>query len=459
MIDFFLTTVSLLTIIYALISCYWLAKTGNLASPISLYAALVMLHFALPGFFWGIGAAPDFVNYNNRAFAIDAALYSLASLLAIQFGALVAFVPRKGLSLTSNRPVHLINWKSFRIIFIVILLICIGLIARLIIIKNNAYFQVSRTVQGELEGPFYAAFRLMEVFPLHALCIIAIRYWRLGQAATRLWRNALLGMIFFEVLYWLPSGRKEEVILALLLPLMIKYLLTKKLPQLRILIAFFVFVLILIPFSYYYRSAMIIGGQSESLIDFAINAAQVLKGGGREVGKSAVVVIVERLSLLEPLSACIRIWEKGIWEPMLGSSYAYALLGLIPRFLWPGKPGFHYGTDFGHAGGFLSPGDWQTSVSVTFFGESYLNFGVAGVLPLVMMGLIFGAIYRKSRFSVHRETWTFLYVMTLPTILYIGGTFALYFGGLIKLLPFYYIVGRFMESPNSLSTYMLKRLE
>jgi hypothetical protein len=60
--------------------------------------------------------------------------------------------------------------------------------------------------------------------------------------------------------------------------------------------------------------------------------------------------------------------------------------------------------------------------------------------------MILGGLYRQMTTSVHQETWILVFVITLPTVLYVGGTFALHFGGLIKLLPFFYFVGLMMES-------------
>lgn len=67
-------------------------------------------------------------------------------------------------------------------------------------------------------------------------------------------------------------------------------------------------------------------------------------------------------------------------------------------------------------------------------------------MPLTIIGLIFGLIYKQTRVSRRSETALLVYAIMLPTVLYIGGTFALYFGGLLKTLPFYYLIGRFMES-------------
>jgi len=151
-------------------------------------------------------------------------------------------------------------------------------------------------------------------------------------------------------------------------------------------------------------------------------------------------VMLNRISLLEPLAACIRIIDEGIWEKFSGDSYIHLLYAFIPRFLFPGKPGLHYGNDFGHAAGVLSDFDFDTSVSVTFIGETYLNFGWIGVIVGFAFGLVFTVLYNLATSAVNKLTWLVIYALTLPSIIYFGGTFALYFGGLVKITPFYYIL-------------------
>jgi hypothetical protein len=56
-----------------------------------------------------------------------------------------------------------------------------------------------------------------------------------------------------------------------------------------------------------------------------------------------------------------------------------------------------------------------------------------------------GLLYRQTLRSPRRETWLLVYASALPVILYVGGTFALTFGGLVKILPFVYVVGWLMD--------------
>lgn len=430
---------------YALRYLYRSYRLRNLASPDSLYAALALQHFFIPGLLVGAGLAPAFVNAANQDFVLIAAAFALMGLVAVQLGVKYA-VRAKSIRFRrrSHRDRLPIQWRSSRLLLVVVVLLLIGWLTRLYIISSGAYFQIERTSAGQLEGPLYAAIRMIEMFPLNVVCILAIRHWRDDHASSESWGRALWLAGIAEVLYWLPSGRKEPVILAVVLPLLIRYLRTGWLPSYRAVAVMLGFVAALFPVAFAYRYALEVGGTAIVTQDPIAVIALTLSGSS-DYGKSAGEIVFGRMSLLEPLAACIRALEGGIWKPMLGESYALALLGLVPRFLWPGKPDFHYGNEFGYVAGFVSTGDTATSISVTFLGESYLNFGLGGVAPLAAMGLIFGLIYKQTLFSSRQETALLVYAIALPTVLYIGGTFALYFGGLLKSIPFFYVIGRFME--------------
>jgi hypothetical protein len=229
------------------------------------------------------------------------------------------------------------------------------------------------------------------------------------------------------------------------LPVLIRYFRLAKLPSAIEIGTLLVFGALLFPATFLYRVAMETTGIDNGVVETVIAAAELAETGSMTGDKTAGDLVVSRLELLESVCASVRLIREGGWEPMLGMSYMEVLLSFVPRVIWPSKPNLHYGTEFGHAAGFLSPGDWLTSISVTYFGEAYLNLGWLGLFPMFCMGLLLGLLYRQLRVSRHRETWLLVYIAAMPTILYIGGTFALNFGGLIKLLPFFYLVGRTME--------------
>jgi hypothetical protein len=48
--------------------------------------------------------------------------------------------------------------------------------------------------------------------------------------------------------------------------------------------------------------------------------------------------------------------------------------------------------------------------------------------------------------TVYKQTWALIYAVTLPTILFCGGTFALYFGGILKTWTLFYFLAILMRS-------------
>lgn len=447
--DPLLFSVAMLATMYIVVYLFRIRTTGHLASPSSLYAGLTCIHFSIPAIIQSFEQGSLFSNRDNGLYAVEAMIFAWLALIALQFGALFAnsrLLSPGRLDIAKRNNA----WSARQVGAVVIALLVAGWAARIHIIESNAYFQILRTSQGELEGPFYAAIRMAEQFPLYALCIVAVMYWRPGILTSNVLPFGLVIIIFSEVVYWLPSGRKEPLVLAFLLPLLIRYLRKGQLPSAKTVGALVLAVVLLFPAVSMYRNAMEVGGMGSNVVETVISAMEFAESGTVGSDKTSAEIIFGRMSLLESLSAAVRLYNEGDWEPMLGKSYAQALLSLVPRVFWPGKPDLHYGTDFGQAAGILSSGDWLTSISVTYYGEAFLNFGWVGLFVMLVMGILLGVLYKKATTSAHRETWLLVYVVALPTILYVGGTFALHFGGLLKLLPFFYLLGRFMESGASL---------
>lgn len=415
------------------------ARKGDNFSPLALYSYLYIVHFVVAGFVFSLD--PDAWVYRiNAQYAMEAQIIVILSLAAFASGYLALCV--KGRHTSRAYPSVFRSWSAIRVLIICLVLFTIGWLTRIYVISAGAYFQITRTIP--FEGAFHAAIRMAESLPMNVLCIVSIFRWsanKKGLIGGRLFWFVLVA----EFLYWLPTGRKEEIILTLILPILARYLLIRKFPSWPLLLLLGSFILLLFPLAHYYRLALELGALSKGDIFSSIEAAvQQAQASDYAAQVPPHLVLLNRLALLEPVSACIRLVESGQWGFLLGSSYFQAILGLVPRFLWPGKPDLHYGTEFGHAAGMAGPTDWESSTSVTFVGESFLNLSWAGPAAFLGFGFFFGAIYLRRDRTIFPQTWILLYLLVVPVVLYIGGTFALYFGGLAKLLPFYYVIGRIM---------------
>ena len=338
-------------------------------------------------------------------------------------------------------PVQVYLWRPGRVKIAVFLLLVASWAARVYIIDSDGYFQVQRATQGELEGPLYAALRMIEQFALFAVVLLTAYAWGQNKPPSKQLVRLVMILITIEFIYWLPSGRKEDTILSIMMPVATIYLLTGLRPSRKATVLFVCFVALFFPLSHYYRLAIelnltnLSAEEALSLIDLASSSADSAQADIRPTD-----VIYNRVSLLEPISASMRLIQQGTWPMLLGQSYLEVLITVIPRVFWPSKPEFHYGNEFGHAAGYLGTDDEATSISVSYFGEAFLNLAWFGGLAMFFISFLFTVIFKLASTSRDRITGAFIFMLCVPSLLYLGGTFALYFGGLIKTLPFFYLI-------------------
>lgn len=426
-----------------IITAGWIFKKDflekNLFSPRSIFSGLTILHFGFPSIL--LSYKNSFVNKAMYADINSAILMVLISLLFYYWGYKYVYGKTKHLKLADVTP----SFNETRITKTIIGLLIAGYISRFLIIISGGYFQISRATQVEdLKGPFYSIFYTVEEFPLYALCLAAIALWAKRESRTkRKWSFITLTIGLSELLYWLISGRKEQTIMAFLYPFIVYNIMTLKLPSKKVILTFIIFLMLYFPFNFYYRYLLQAGGLG------AVNPIEVLTNPEflgqltefEDMNQNESGGLLERINLMESITGAVSIKNHGKWESFPGENYVSAVYSIVPRFLWPGKPEFHYGNEFGHAVGILYPRDDITSISVTFIGEAYLNFSFAGVVVIGFFGIFFAYFYKLIFSSKNYLTWLFVYLTILPTLLYFGGTFTLYFGGLIKLVPFSYLIG------------------
>jgi len=88
-------------------------------------------------------------------------------------------------------------------------------------------------------------------------------------------------------------------------------------------------------------------------------------------------------------------WVLSQWdfEPLMGTTYLGALTSMLPSGLFPQKKEWHLGRTCIRIVGWENTNHY--GLRVTTFGESFLNFGLAGVIMLgSILGIIFGTLLR-----------------------------------------------------------------
>ena len=97
-------------------------------------------------------------------------------------------------------------------------------------------------------------------------------------------------------------------------------------------------------------------------------------------------------------------WVFSQWDfdPLLGQTYLGGLTAMLPSGVFPLKKEWHLGTTGIRIVGW-NPEE-HFGLRITFFGESFLNFGPAGVLALaVVMGVLFGTLLRALHLISHKS--------------------------------------------------------
>jgi len=334
---------------------------------------------------------------------------------------------------------YTIQIKNLTLLLIILLIV--GWIARILVIKTGGYYHTEsgdiNAVRQSASYTFYSQYIAMgSLFPIVALALI-FSEWLKSNKKQYLFISFVF--LLLEVAYALPSGSKERILLPLAIILFL-YSLKKKLPIIPLILFVVLFMFFVFPFVGIYRSIVLSGNMIKDLqlvsffycrlfghIQTSLNGIFYSIFGERFNYSIIVSTIVERTPL--------------VCDFKYGYTYVIFLISLIPRILWPGKPGIaDFANDFGRDYGFISPVDYTTSVDMTWVGEMFINFGWFGVIVGFFYGLFYRTIYdyfmRNRKLS---PLAVILYVFTLYYMLR-GGMFAAQFGGLLKLYIVIFII-------------------
>lgn len=115
-----------------------------------------------------------------------------------------------------------------------------------------------------------------------------------------------------------------------------------------------------------------------------------------------------------------------------GDSYGTLAWAVIPRFLYPDKPGKFVGQDFGHRYRLLSKQDDSTSYNCPQLVEMYANFGPWGVIfGMALLGLICRGIYYALSDPNGGDSTCMIALIIFTRLCDIESDFSMVFGGLL----------------------------
>lgn len=284
-----------------------------------------------------------------------------------------------------------ISWSNDSFIkLIIVVLIGIGLLARIFIISNIGglssdtlkYLSPSiRAAKGiEISGIIY----FLSSFLDWGALFLFLRY----IVTKKKGYLAILVMLFALVSGYLLGGKRVDVLPFFLFPLVWYHYLRRQVSFSRgvvytlvgvALMACLLFVRVLVPLSLlsstYHQAAL--GKVMHKPLNFYFNCPELA------VFDMSMASIMERERILESIGG----WFSGIYH------YNFSpVLYLIPRFLWPQKPVFE---DLGQIMYRLFVGEaWCVGFSLGIFGGLYIFGHLVGVfIGMIVIGIMCRAIY------------------------------------------------------------------
>lgn len=335
--------------------------------------------------------------------------------------------------LLSFMPQIPFRWTSKHLSGKILLLYLIGLLALIVLFSEGSglRFQWYTDRSNALDYMWL----LLGGLRLYALFLAWTR-----QEKAIAGRILAYGLLASEISLGLFLGNKQAVLLALLAVLFAHHYVLRSRIYLIALIGGGIFLLILVPLIQTYRATYfdVLGFRpTPNLVDIAVVGRSWLDTTlDRPPGASildTVKYVANRVSQLDSLTMVVSV-VPSILDYQRGATLMNAVVGLVPRFLWPEKPVLNLGM---FATEVIFGSRSVTNTPLTDIGEFYLNFGTFGVpIGMFLLGAFFRSVYvythRCNESSVFRAL---LYLAVLPQLLFaqtgVGGTLV----ALTRLFP------------------------
>lgn len=438
MIFFIYLQIALLAFYVILI--LFLEKGIKLFNPIILISIVYFINFGvstlymvlLPEGFWRFDFYDLEIIDKGLLFANLAFIFFICGYYSPHYNKNIKYFVNNIINRIPNINNYTIQIKNLAMLLIILLIF--GWIARVLLIVMGAYYHIesgaSYVKLPELFSSYSQYLGIGSMFPLIALVLIFSEWLKNNKKEYLLFSTILF---LFEILYALPSGSKERVLLPVSVVLFL-YSLRKRFPVIPLICSVLLFVFFVFPFIGIYRAIILSGDMIKDFQLVSFLYTRLFENIGLMLNNVFYYVFATRLNYTIVVSSIVHKTPL-VWDFKYGYTYALFFVSLIPRILWPGKPGIAtFGNQFGRDYGFIGPTDYTTSVAMTWVGEMFINFGWYGIFCGFFYGLFYRLIY--GYFMKDRKITSLsaiLYVLTLYYMLR-GEMFALQFSGLLKIL-------------------------
>ena len=189
--------------------------------PINAFSVLLFIHFALPFFYESFSVSTYNVQYLTR-YKYTVLLYVCAISLVLLLYSNYRF------SRVNHSKLKYFSGNSF--FKVVIIFLVIGYIARAYLISQNLYFQHSRGAESNLSDSLTLTWLIgFEKYPFYALIILSVARQEVILRFNRWYQLVFL----LELVYWIPTGRKEEIIATIVFPIIVREFYQREIPDIK----------------------------------------------------------------------------------------------------------------------------------------------------------------------------------------------------------------------------------
>ncbi len=251
------------------------------------------------------------------------------------------------------------------------------------------YVQSFEHEQGAAFQGFGTLFTVSESFPV-LLLILLVWVFR-ERPAFRSYVSIFAVLFVFSVLRFVYfgglRGSRSNTVWALFWAVGIIHLCVRRVPRSALVMG----LVVLVAFMYFYGFYKSVG--SESLEAFQSSSARDYLQ--QETGRTLEKVFLLDLARADVQAyALYKLTSAGQNAALAyGQTYARAILAVVPRFLWPARPGTkqEFTTNLLWYSGAYIPGRQESTMIFGLAGEAMLNFGPLAVpFSFVLLGLLVG---------------------------------------------------------------------
>jgi hypothetical protein len=406
-------------------------KRHDAASPITLITVFYGLGFAAGAIYAWPRLSEASMHFSRAELILALGLGALAWLMTLVGYALSPF-GRLMRALPTWEP------SACNPLAIAVALSALGWLARWQLARSGHYFHTVRSGSASV----HVSWLISSVASLPTLAAAIVGASAKMEPRYRRLRKLYWALLSAEVAWYVPTGERGALIGLGLTALLVEYYgARKRVPVLGLFLAAGIAMFIVLPIGLAYR------GEDTK---YQQHPAQSLSQAYRNWSSQSLGQVLSRgadatFSRFSDAASVAVILDqgRGRLERRPGDTFMWSLEGLVPRSILPNKPDPGvFGNEFGRKFGVLSPNDRITSIAVTTVGESYLAFGVLGVL-LVMP--LCGVIYRAldALFDARDRNSSVLAIYSVvawPLVQSPGTIFALGLMGVMKLTSFYILI-------------------